>query len=198
MRQFLITLAMTSAAFTSLPATAAIVSLANDADLSQSPYTVNIGSTASYTFSYVPDSANSVALSMSGTAEVYGNGFFSPNSPDPLQLGVLIPGQLSLGEFFMQTGTQSIPYSIALTSVALRFMSNNQTFYGYAIVGGSTLTQFAYNDTPDGPITTGQLPDVVPGAVPEPATWVLQITGFAALSVALRRRRTRVMWSMAA
>lgn len=164
---------------------AAVVSLASNVDLTNGQYTVNIGSDASYTFRYAPNGNNTVALSMTGTGEVYGNGFFSPNSPDPLQVDVVVPDQLSLGEFFKQTGTQTIPFSIAQTQVALRFMTGGQTYYGYAQVAGSSLLQFAYNDTPLGSISTGQ----APAAVPEPATWAMMLVGFGILGGVLRRSK---------
>ncbi|QJU59329.1 PEP-CTERM sorting domain-containing protein [Sphingomonas sp. AP4-R1] len=173
----------------SLPSQAAVVSLATDVDLSSGPYTVNIGSDASYTFSYSPNGLSTVAVSMTGTGEVYGNGFFSPNSPDPLQIDVLVPDQLSLGQFFQQTGTQSIPYSASLSSIALRFMTGGQTYYGYAQAGGSSLVQFAYNDTPLGSISTGELP----ASVPEPATWAMLVVGFGLTGGALRRRRLSIV-----
>jgi len=163
---------------------AAIVSLASNVELSGSPYTVNIGPDASYTFSNISNGTSTVALSMTGTGQVYGNGFFSPNAPDPLQIDVLVPDQLSLGQFFQQTGTQSIPFSLTQSSVALRFLTGGQTYYGYAQVGGSKLIQFAYNNTPLGSISTGQ----APAAVPEPATWAMMLVGFGMLGGALRRK----------
>jgi hypothetical protein len=164
---------------------AAVVSLASNVELSSSPYTVNIGPDASYTFSNVSNGSSTVAISMTGTGQVYGNGFFSPNGPDPLQIDVLVPDQLSLGQFFQQTGTQSIPFSVTQSSVALRFLTGGQTYYGYAQVGGSKLIQFAYNDTPLGSISTGQ----APAAVPEPATWAMMLAGFGMLGGALRRKK---------
>lgn len=164
---------------------AAVVRLASNVDLSSAPYTVDIGSEASYTFSYVPNGTSPVAVSMAGTGMVYGNGFFSPNSPDPLQIDVAVPDQLSLGEFFQQTGTQSIPFSLTQSSIAVSFMLAGQTYYGYATVGGSSLIQFAYNDVAGGSISTGQSP----AAVPEPATWAMMVGGFGLIGATARRRR---------
>ncbi len=164
---------------------AAVVSLASDVYLSGAPYTVHIGSDASYTFSYVPNGDSTVAIAMDGTGQVYGNGFLSPNAPDPLQIDVLVPDQLSLGQFFQQTGTQSVPYSLTQSSVAIRFMTGGQTYYGYALVGGDSLIQFAYNDTPGGSISTGE----APAAVPEPLSWAMMVVGFGAIGAALRRSK---------
>ena len=179
--------AVAASALVSMPASAAIVSLASNVDLSGSPYTVNIGTDASYTFSFVPNGLSDVAIAMSGTGQVYGNGFFSPNGPDPLQIGVTVPDQLSLGEFFSQAGTQSIPYSIAQVFVALSFVTGGQTYYGYAGVGGSFLTEFAYNDTPGGSIVTGETAPA--GGVPEPASWAMMLGGFGLVGGAMRRRQ---------
>jgi hypothetical protein len=173
------------AVLASVSSQAAVVSLASNINLTASPYTVNIGSDASYTFSYAPNGNNTVAIAMSGTGEVFGNGFGSANAAAPLQFDVLVPDQLSLGEFFKQTGAQVIPFSIAQTQVALRFMTGGQTYYGYAQVAGSSLLQFAYNDTPLGSISTGQ----APAAVPEPATWAMMLVGFGMLGGTLRRSK---------
>lgn len=185
MRALLVALATTTIMLAAPPTSAAIVSLASNVDLSGSPFTVNIGKEASYTFSYMAGSYSPVSIAMSGTGEVYGNGFFSPNGPDPLQIDVVVPDQLSLGEFFKQTGSAPIPYSIALVDVALRFSTRGRTYFGYAQVGGSFLTQFAYNDTPGGSISTGQAPT----AVPEPTAWAMLIAGFGGIGAAMRGRR---------
>ena len=184
MKRYSLVCAAAVMALSSFEASAAVVSLADNVDLSSGPHTVNIGPDASYTFSFVPNGSSSVAVSMTGTGQVYGNGFFSPNSPDPLQIDVLVPDQLSLGQFFKQTGTQSIPYSIAQTFIALTFATGGQTYFGYAGVGGSFLTQFAFNDTPGGSILTGEA-----AAVPESSTWALIISGVGMVGAALRRRR---------
>lgn len=190
MRLFGLFAAGVAGALLSSAGQAAIISLASDVDLSSGPYTVNIGSDASYTFSYLPVGLSTVAISMTGTGEVFGNGFFSPNAPDPLQIDVVVPDQLSLGEFFHQTGTQSVLYSFTQSSVALRFVTGGQTYYGYALVGGSSLIQLAYNDTPLGSISTGEAP------VPEPATWAMLVLGFGMMGAAVRRAKaSRVVFA---
>ena len=147
------------AAIACSPASAAIISLASNVDLSAqslNTYTVSVGTGSSYAFTYTPGSYSPVSLATVGTAQVYGNGFFSQNAADPLQQGVVVPDQLSLGQFFQISGSSPIAYSIALVNVALRFVNNGQTYYGYAQVGGSFLNEFAINDTPGGSIIPGE------------------------------------------
>lgn len=176
------------AAIACSPASAAIVSVIENVDLSAQPansITVAMGSDASYTFSYLAGSYSPISIATNGTAQVYGNGFLTPNAADPLQLGAVVPTQLSLGQFFQVTGSAPIAYSIALVNVALRFTDGGETYYGYAQVGGSSLTRIAFNNTPGGSITTGE----APAAVPEPASWALMLGGFGLVGDALRRRK---------
>ena len=173
------------------PASAAVVGLTPNVDLSTGAYTATFGD-ASYTFSYTPNGYNTISLAVGGTGEVYGNTFLEQGQPSALQVGVTVPDQLSLGEFFAPTSPASINFSIATTYVALQFMNAGQTFYGYAQVGGSFLNSIAFNDVPNGSIITGQEITGAPGAVPEAASWAMMIAGFGLVGGALRRRTSVV------
>lgn len=178
-----------------LPAGADPVGYTLDADLGAGALTVDLfGGDASYTFSFNGDGLSPISVAVGGTGEVYGNGFFSPNEPDPLEEGAIVPDQLSLGEFFQPTGAVPIQYSVAMDWIALSFTSGGNTYYGYAEVGGSTLYRLGYNDTPGGSIATGEdFRELNPsGSVPEPASWAMMITGFGLVGGAARRTRRAV------
>lgn len=183
-----------TAAVACSPASAAIVSLASNVDLSAQPsnsFTVPVGTGSSYTFSYTAGSFSPVSIATNGNAQVFGNGFGSTNAAAPLQLDVVVPDQLSLGEFFSINGSAPISFSIALVNVALRFTDAGQTYYGYAQVGGSFLNQLAINTTPGASIRTGEPAAAAP--VPEPATWAMMVAGFGLIGGALRSRRKQAI-----
>ena len=76
-----------------------------------------------------------------------------------------------------------IPFSIAETSIGLKFSLPDGVHYGFATTLGPELIAYGYNSTPGGFIaTTG---------VPEPATWVLLIAGLSALGAVASVRKIR-------
>ncbi len=175
---------------TSIPASAAVVVLASNVDLSSRPFTLNVGGGSSFTFSYSPSSSfdfDPVAFQTGGTAAATAFGGFLgiPLVPstfftrDEVEIGAsTFPG------FDVFPVATKVPYSLGDGDLGLRYTIGSDNYYGYARFGGSLLQTIAFETTANASILTGAT-----AAVPEPASWAMMIGGFAIMGTAMRRRQ---------
>lgn len=170
-----------AAAVAASPASAKIVVVASDIDLSGTPYTATLAPGDTLTFEYAPretfDPAPSL-ISTGGTTQVtafFGSpsvnftdppSFFGPNA---------FPGFASITTPGRATG------SLTPSDLGFRFGNAGSYNYGYVRFAGSQIQTIAFQDVAN--------VGILAGAVPEPATWALMILGFGAVGGAMRRRR---------
>lgn len=174
------------------PAGAVVIERFVGADLTVSPYTIDLG-TGSITFSTVDPSVfsfNPTGVQTSGSAQIFSLGapFYSQPTPTSYfteSAGGFGPGQL--GFFAPYASPTAIPFSIADGLVGFGFTLADGFHYGVAQLGGSVLSGFRYETRPDTGVPFGAI-----AAVPEPATWAMLILGFAGIGASLRRRHSRI------
>jgi PEP-CTERM motif len=151
------------------------------ADFSSAPYTISFGSgLATYTFTDITSTSTDPliedAVATGGDGSV--NSFSTPVS---FALGTVI-GDTGYGFAVFPVAT-GIAFSIAETSIGLKFSLPDGVHYGFATTLGPEVISYGYNSTPGGFIaTTG---------VPEPATWVLLLAGLGALGAVASIRKIR-------
>jgi PEP-CTERM motif len=151
------------------------------ADFSSTPYTISFGGgTATYTFTDISststDPLTEDAVATGGDGLV--NSFSAPVS---FALGTDIGDTgYDFAPFPVATG---IAFSIAETSIGMKFSLPDGVHYGFATTLGPEVLSYGYNSTPGAFIaTTG---------VPEPATWILLIAGLSALGAVAGSKKIR-------
>ncbi len=151
------------------------------ADFSSTPYTISFGGgTATYTFTDISgtstDPLTEDAVATGGDGLV--NYFLAPVS---FALGSVI-GDTGY-DFAAFPAATGIAFSVAETSIGLKFSLPDGVHYGFATTLGPKVISYGYNSTPGVFIaTTG---------VPEPATWVLLIAGLGALGAVAGSKKIR-------
>jgi hypothetical protein len=154
-----------------------------DASFSSTPYRMSFGGgTAAYTFTDISSSSTDQliedAVATGGDGSV--NSFSTPVS---FGLGTVV-GDTGYG-FAMFPIATGIAFSIAETSIGLKFSLPDGVHYGFATTLGPEVLPYGYNSTPGGFIaTTG---------VPEPATWVLLIVGLGGLAAVAGGKKIRAL-----
>lgn len=170
--------------------------------------TYNNGNAASLGyFPAEPDSSNHVAVDLGGVltnsfaTNVYGNGSCGFAGGTPAQGPNAVPGCMSNGDLW----TATINYDGSKLSVSLQdptegtifhalsgqpldiasYLGTNTAYVGFTGSSGAgyeneDITSWRFADT-------STLPS---GAVPEPASWAMMLSGFGAIGCAVRRRRT--------
>lgn len=190
MRLMILGLAMVTVAGT---ANAAVKTVAlGGASFYDTPYTYDFGGGSTVTFTTVDKgffAFDPAGVSTGGSTEVASLGapFYDPPRPTSYFFnrgGSFGPGA-NLAQFASYASPAAVPFSIVEGLVGLRFDLGRGYQYGYADIAGSVLKGFRYETTPGVAVPFG--------AVPEPTSWVLLITGFGIVGASLRtRRRTAV------
>ena len=96
---------------------------------------------------------------------------------------------------YISAGTQNLPNSFSLVALSSVNKSLTLVFASPLTLAGATLStssdnyqQYVGTRT----ITSGSVVNASAGAVPEPASWALMLTGFAGVGFALRRAQRRL------
>lgn len=115
-----------------------------------------------------------------GTATTFNNVVITGSFGAPVAIGTLGPG------LFLGSGRPTVPLGLVAPTEPF-------TSYGISFVAGNagTLTAFIATASTDnvGPVLDNFSLSI--GAVPEPASWAMMITGFGLVGVAARSRRAR-------
>lgn len=152
---------------------------------------------------------NDVALASAGAtataSSVFGGANTLPgNAIDgigPSSTSLYHSGYASGADFLLVTLAQAFDLS-GLTLQGRNDSFGTRDYYAYQLFNGSTVvgsgTIDARNSNHSGTVTlaAGSVP-VVPGAVPEPATWAMMVAGFGMIGGALRRRKAVVSFMIA-
>lgn len=174
---------------TATTAGAAVVTVsAGGASFFDKPYTYDFGGGNTVTFTTVDKTFFALApagVSTAGTTQIgsFGAPFYDPPRPTAYAYnrGQSFGPGANLPLFLPYASPAAVDYSIVRELVGLRFDLGEGYQYGYADIGGSTVYGFRYETTPGA--------DVPFGAVPEPTSWAMLITGFAVVGGGLRVRR---------
>lgn len=186
MRQIILGLAMAAVAGS---ANAAVKTVAlGGVSYYDTPYTYDFGGGSTVTFTTVDRgffAYNPAGVSTGGSTEVASLGapFYDPPQPTSYFFnrgGSFGPGA-NLAPFVAYASPAAVPFSIVEGLVGLRFDLGQGYQYGYADIAGSILKGFRYETTPGVAVPFG--------AVPEPTSWALLITGFGIVGTGLRTRR---------
>ena len=170
---------------------ASVITVGTDADISKTPFTIDLGLGNTLTFSTVasdPFDFNPDGLQTGGSLQVISFGAPFYPMPTPTEFftdrdGVFGPTDIE-GSFAAYSVPTAIPYSLSEGLVEFGFSLADGFHYGYADLAGPTLYGYRYNDTPDGSLALA--------AVPEPATWTFMIAGLFGLGMMKRRSRAHV------
>lgn len=184
-------------------ANAALVGVSPAQDLTNNPFTIELGNGASYSFANAGEAgffgplpslqtgANARALvSQAFLGERKVSAFFTTSVPGADT--VAVNGSLDTGGGLQY---EALPDLLKIDStsdsyIALAFDLDDGTHYGFARLNGTFLSTFAYNDVAGADAQTGApfapIPSIAP--VPLPATAPLLALAAAGF-VALRRRR---------
>lgn len=184
-------------------AQAALVGVSPNVDLAGGPFTISLGGgAATYTFADAGATGSRLGLPVAsvkteGTARVFANSdFIASLSGENIATFATddgrrptFPGQI--GEFkafseFERINAETPSY------IGLSFDVDDETFFGFALVTGRTLFDFAYNDVAGAPAIAqpgpfAPIPDVAPVPLPASAGFL----AFAAAGLAALRRRRR-------
>lgn len=181
-----IILGLTMAMAAAVPAVAAIKTVGlGGVSYATTPYTYDFGGGNSVTFSTTSDFFNPASVSTGGTTQIgsLGPPFYDPPQPTSYFFnrgGGFGPGR-EFPLFLSYASPAPVPFSIVEGLVGLRFDLGKGYQYGYADIAGSTLYGFRFETTPGASVPFG--------AVPEPASWAMMITGFGIVGGGLRVRR---------
>lgn len=177
-------------------AQASIIGASPNANLSGSPFTINIQDQASFTFYANGNLYNGIDVTTGGSGLVTSIG--QPFNPEPqptsFKRGAPI-GDYKLAGFAGYSSPATIPFTFGGTFLGLKFTLSDGIHFGYVKVGTfktPTLFQYAYNSVVGESIATGApitqpLPTT---AVPAPPMVLLFALGLSLLGVGMVRRRT--------
>lgn len=167
------------------PADAAIQVFANQFDLTNRALTVGLDSANQFTFRYDPRflfDTDPVSVQTTGTAATTAFGGFLGIQLQPSTFfsgaNVFIDENIFPGFVSFPTETR-VPTSLVEGDLGLRVTIAGLDYFGFARIAGPTIT-VAFNDIAGAGITAG--------AIPEPASWAMMITGFGAIGAVARRR----------
>ena len=169
------------------PASASVVILATNVDLSGGPYTFGVTPTDTFTLSYLPREQfdpSPVLVSTTGTAAVTSI-FGTPSVffTDP----AVTFGPSTFPGFSSIPDPTRAPFSLTASDLGLRYTVGTDNFFGYARFAGANLISVGFENSANTPILAGAAGTV--SAVPEPATWMMMLLGFGAIGFSVRRRR---------
>ena len=165
-----------------------------NANLAAAPYTFSYMG-AAFTFGATGDIFGplNVRDTADGAISSFGGFLGIPVSPSPsfTNRGTVTYGPSD--SFAAFPTTTAVSYSNGKNFLGLRVTSGGSNYYGFAYTTNSVLNSFGFETAADTAITaTTAIP-----AVPEPATWVMLLFGFAMTGAAVRygRRRTAVRYA---
>jgi len=153
------------------------------------PVTFTLGD-STFTFSGTGDWFNPTAVQTSGTGEI--NTIFGQPTTYFVDRGVVTFGASNQYAGFSSPTT--ISYSNGDNFIGLRATSGADVFYGFAFTTGDVLNSYGFETTP-GATVTATVAGAPAGAVPEPASWALMLTGFGLAGSAMRMRRRSVLFA---
>jgi hypothetical protein len=170
-------------AFTMAGAEAANVVFYPNADISTTPYVINLdGGAATFTFTDINDVVDTYIDGVSTTGNAMVDSYLgSPGLPQPFQQGVLVSDSDPFSAF---TSPAGILFSNGLVSIGFEFDLPDGVHFGYATLFGPEVVQYGYNAAPGAAIATG-------AAVPEPTTWLTLIIGLGAVTALTRFGKNR-------
>lgn len=180
-------------------ASAAVCAIALPSAANADPHIVNVGQSymgkpisftlgdSTFTFSGTGDWFNPTAVQTSGTGEV--NTIFGQPTTYFVDRGTVTFGPSNQYAGFASPTT--ISYSNGDNFIGLRATSGADVFYGFAYTTGDVLNSYGF-ETTSGATITATVSGAPAGAVPEPASWALMLTGFGLAGSAMRLRRRSV------
>jgi acetyl esterase/lipase len=167
-------------------ATAAPVITSVGADYSTTPFTFSLGD-SSFTFSGTGDWFAPTAVQTGGTGQI--NSIFGSPTSYFVDRGTVTFGADKQYTAFGSATT--INYSNSNNFIGLRATSGSDVFYGFAFTTDNILNSYGFENVAGREITA----TVASGAVPEPASWVLMLSGFGLVGGTLRRRKAAVSFA---
>lgn len=173
----------TLAAMAASPASADPHIVNVDQSYSAAPVSFMLGD-STFTFSATGDWFAPTAVQTGGTGEV--NSFFGSPTTNFVDRGTVTfgPG----GQYSAFSSPTTVSYSNGDNFIGLRATDGMNVYYGFAYTINDMLNSYGFETTPGASITA-TVAAAPAGAVPEPASWAMMLSGFGLVGGAMRARR---------